>query len=488
MTTYYLGIDVSKGYADFQLFNDRRQPMLTSFQLDDTHEGHQQLYQLLTTFLKEQPQARICAAVESTGGYENNWYGRLHRWQDSLPIQVARLNPEGVKAYARGCLQRTGTDAISAARIAEYLIVHPDKVDYSTTSDLHGLRKQIGLIRMLSKQQTQLSNQLESLIYTACPELLTFCKNGMSKWLLTLIQRYPTARHLAKVQVKTVAKIPYVTLKKAEQLKAMAKVSVATETDDTTAFVVKATAKQLAEMTCTISQLEKNLEEKCQLPEVELLKTIPGISSMTAITLILEIGDIHRFKSAKKLAAYFGLHPVYQQSGDKKGQVKMSKKGRKEPRRVLYMAAMNGCQTNPIIKDVHDKHVQRNMKPIASLGVCMHKLTRIVFGMLRNNKPFDPEIDRRYQQRSKEKRAEVTKPNPSRRFQNYDQKAPISSRQRKKRRELTQSHVVNVDHTCGIKESTPQSQYKNDNLNCQRTNLRSENSHKVISEMRQLLT
>ena len=51
MTPYFLGSDVSKGYADFQLLNDRRQPMLTSFQLDDTYAGHQQLYQILVTFL-----------------------------------------------------------------------------------------------------------------------------------------------------------------------------------------------------------------------------------------------------------------------------------------------------------------------------------------------------------------------------------------------------------------------------------------------------
>ena len=36
MTSYYLGIDVSKGYADFVILDSHKQPVKDSFQLDDT--------------------------------------------------------------------------------------------------------------------------------------------------------------------------------------------------------------------------------------------------------------------------------------------------------------------------------------------------------------------------------------------------------------------------------------------------------------------
>ena len=487
MTPFYLGIDVSKGYADFQLLDEHRQPMLASFQLDDTHEGHQQLEHILTNFFKDHPQACLYAAVESTGGYENNWFARLLRFQEKLPIQVARLNPEGVKAYARGCLQRTGTDAISAIRIAEYLMVHPDKVNYHPTHELRGLRKQLGLIRMLTKQHTQLLNQMESLLYGACPELLTFCRQGMPKWLLSLIRQYPTAPKLAKARAKTIAKIPYITIERANQLIQLAKNSIATETDEATEFVITATANQIAQLNATIKQLAQQLEKQCQLPEVKLLTSFPGISTLTAISLILEIGSIHRFKSAKKLAAFFGLHPVYHQSGDKKGQVRMSKKGRKEPRRILFMTAMNASINNPTIKAVFDKHTQKGMKSIAAIGVCMHKITRIIFGMLKHNTPFDPEIDRCYQERSHPKDAKP-KNNPARRFQTFDEKAPISNRQNKKRREQTQSsQVVNFDHVSGINEPAPNPQSNMNNLFCQRTNFNPNDSKYYLNEILKFL-
>ena len=40
MDTYYLGIDVSKGYADFMILDRTKQPVEDSFQLDDTFSGH----------------------------------------------------------------------------------------------------------------------------------------------------------------------------------------------------------------------------------------------------------------------------------------------------------------------------------------------------------------------------------------------------------------------------------------------------------------
>src|SRR5262245_6292136 len=46
-----------------------------------------------------------------------------------------------------------------------------------------------------------------------------------------------------------------------------------------------------------------------QDPRVQRLATIPGIGPFIAIVLVLELGDIHRFASAKRVASYVGLTP-----------------------------------------------------------------------------------------------------------------------------------------------------------------------------------
>jgi hypothetical protein len=73
MKSFYLGIDVSKGYADFVIINAKKQPVVQNFQLDDTFESHSRLYAILQAFLAEHPKATLYAAMESTGGYENPW-------------------------------------------------------------------------------------------------------------------------------------------------------------------------------------------------------------------------------------------------------------------------------------------------------------------------------------------------------------------------------------------------------------------------------
>ena len=50
---YYLGIDVSKGYADFTILNKEKTIVEENFQLDDTFEGHQQLFNFLKTYFAE---------------------------------------------------------------------------------------------------------------------------------------------------------------------------------------------------------------------------------------------------------------------------------------------------------------------------------------------------------------------------------------------------------------------------------------------------
>lgn len=51
MKSFFMGIDVSKGYADFVILDQQKQPVMENFQLDDTFQGHSQLYEILNQFL-----------------------------------------------------------------------------------------------------------------------------------------------------------------------------------------------------------------------------------------------------------------------------------------------------------------------------------------------------------------------------------------------------------------------------------------------------
>jgi transposase len=454
MKPFYMGIDVSKGYADFMIIDSKKKPVVKGFQLDDTFEGHQSLYNAIARFLSKHPDSKIFAALESTGGYENNWYKSLIDFQGSLNVQTARLNPLGVMHNSKADLKKNTTDKISSQNIAEYLVAHPEKVVYQQQDRLAGLRKQWGFIQMLTKQRTQLLNHFKMLLYTTNPELLSYCRTGVPAWVLRLSAKYPSAAKLKNAQVKTVAKIPYVSQQRARQLIEDAKTSVASTSDTITEQLVVATARQIMALNKTITVQESRMIADCDLPEVEMIKSFIGIGDKSAIGLFIEIQTVKRFANVKKLASFFGIHPVYKTSGDGIGAMKMSKQGRSQPRNILYMVSLSAIEQNPLIKQLYEKQQKKGKHNKAALGICMHKILRIIYGMLKHNKPFDPQIDISNQNRSQQLQKATVRKESDRRFQAYDQKAPITRRQRKKRLEQVRSQSVS-DTKPGITEPVP---------------------------------
>lgn len=437
--SYYLGIDVSKGYADFIILDKNKKALEDSFQLDDTFEGHNQLYEIISGFIAKNPESNIFAAVESTGGYENNWLGYLSRCKSKLNLSVARVNPFGVCYNSKATLKRIITDKESAKNVAEYLISHPDKIIYNNEDYYSSARRQWTFIKMLTKQRVQLLNQLESLLYIANPEVLRYCRNKVNLWTLKMLKQYPTAKQLARAKLSTLSNIPYIKEKLAADLIDNAKKSVASSVDDTTAEIIKSLVEQILQLRKMNYLQTKQLEKSCNLAEVELLKSFKGIGTYSAVGLMIEILSVERFSSVKKLASFFGIHPVFKQSGDGLSGYKMSKRGRKEPRQLLFNIARFAVVHNPYIKEIYVMHLKKGMPKMAALGAVMYKILRIIYGMLKNNKPFDSEIDRR--NREKHIGADNhNKPNYSRRYQPIDIKAPISKRQSKKRKEQETSH------------------------------------------------
>jgi transposase len=444
MNNFYLGCDVSKGYADFIILDSEKGIIESPFQLDDTFEGHCCLYELLDRFFKIHPDTNLYAAVESTGGLENNWLNLFHKLAEIFNIRAARVNPSAIKALYDASLTRNINDGISAQIIAEYLITYPEKVSYNTDDPYVTLRKQWNYIEILKKQRTQLLNQLSVHLYTALPFLVKYCKNSVPNWLLKLLLYYPSAKKLAKANESSLCKIPYISHKRALNIIFDAQNSIGSADDQVTVFLIKSLVKQILNLKKTVESQENYMIEHCNLPEVKLLMSFRGIGIISAIGLILNIISISRFPTAKHLASYFGVHPVYKQSGDGSWGFHMSKKGRSTPRAILFMIAWSGINSNPLIKEVYIDHIKRGKSKMAALGVCMHKILRIVYGMLKSNKSFDPQIDKRNKNRTRQQadKNESEKKDIKRRFQGRDKDAPISRRQSVKRKKRKESQSL----------------------------------------------
>jgi transposase len=72
---------------------------------------------------------------------------------------------------------------------------------------------------------------------------------------------------------------------------------------------------------------------------VERLMTIPGVGTVVALTWALEIGDIHRFASLKKVVSYCGLCGAERSSAGKQRRTPISKQRNHHLQTVLVEAA-----------------------------------------------------------------------------------------------------------------------------------------------------
>lgn len=433
----FLGIDVSKGYADFVLLNQDGKKLEDTFQLDDTRKGHNLLKKWLMDLPGKHSISELYCGLESTGGLENNWYAALKSKSENLVVYSVRLNPSVVVNASKAELNTNVTDSESARNIASYLKRYSDKIDYQQQDSVYcAFRSLHTHIQLLTKQKTQIINELKTLIYSSFPELQRYCKDGIPTWLLTMLKHYPTAQKLARAKAEKLQKIPSITREKALKLIESAKVSVGSRQSKTDEFIIAHMADEILEKAERIKTLKKHLAQNCTGPETKLLETIKGIGSYSAASIMIQIEDISRFESPKKLIAYFGLHPVLRESGDKKMVSRMSKKGRPAMRATLYMCAQTAVLHDEHLKEIYASHRAKGKMHKQALGVVMHKLLKIVWGVLSSAMPYDPQIDKE-NKRKKEKPIQETQHQQierKRRLQTFDQEAPISRMAHKKRK------------------------------------------------------
>jgi len=95
-----------------------------------------------------------------------------------------------------------------------------------------------------------------------------------------------------------------------------------------------------------VKELDKTIDkEQYKYPEVDLLKSIVGINTFSALLIIAEIADFSRFSSPHKLAAYAGLAPSTYQSSATQYNGRITKQGSKWLRWILTQCTHAGVKS-----------------------------------------------------------------------------------------------------------------------------------------------
>jgi transposase len=152
---------------------------------------------------------------------------------------------------------------------------------------------------------------------------------------------------------------------------------------------------QIRQLERQITKLEKEIRQFCKaLPQwahaIEWLTSIPGIGETTALTVLSILPPLEDLKSARQLAAFAGVTPCQKQSGQSSGRTRMSKLGHSRLRKALYWPAVTALRCNPRAQALAQRLAKKGKKKMVIIGAVMRLLTHLIYGVLKNRAPFDP--------------------------------------------------------------------------------------------------
>jgi transposase len=139
----------------------------------------------------------------------------------------------------------------------------------------------------------------------------------------------------------------------------------------------------------TIAQLTQAIDrevEKC--PAARRLQTHPGVGPLTALAFVLIIGKADRFQCGKQIAAYLGLVPLEDSSGERRRLGHITKQGNSLLRFLLVEAAQVTVRSLPEWRSKYCHLTMRRGRKIAKVALA-RKLAVRLYWMLRKEWDYE---------------------------------------------------------------------------------------------------
>ncbi|WP_373482737.1 IS110 family transposase [Acetobacterium sp.] len=408
LSDFVVGIDVSSEFSVVAMLEPNGSLIRKPFRIDHNPAGFNKLLAILKKE-EERLKQKPIYFVESTGIF----HLPLFFFLKSNDLKGFVLNPLCVHSTKNFNLRKVKNDAKDAEAIARLAKFQNVKYSLVPEPQILALRMLLREYYAISDMLTELKNRLCTDLYLLFPGYLDVFSDPCGKTSLKILRDYPTPQAILSESPDTLAKMMASTSrkgliwgqKKAAKLVEMAQLCLSMPLE----FSIL--SRKIQFHLDGIEMFQNNqvgLKEqlvgmisdvdfpKTVRESIALLESVPGIGFMTAATFLAEIGDFSRFHSPKALVAFFGIDPSVNQSGKFNGdRNKISKRGTRLGRRVLFTAALGSIRTtskgdpmNPVLRDYYQKKCQNKKKKVALVAV-MNKLLHYIFAVLRDQKPFE---------------------------------------------------------------------------------------------------
>lgn len=289
------------------------------------------------------PEAEYHCAYEA--GFSGFW---AHDQLKEAGVNCIVVNPADIP---RTCKEKVNkTDRVDARMLAQNLRDNRLKAIYVPAKDRIEDRALVRMRVLFVGKQTRCKNQIKALLYfygILIPEDIgdRYWSRRFIRWIKEISTSRESGKHALDVLL--------------EELLSLRKI--------------------ISDLNRKIRKL--SMEEPFREP-VRLLKTIPGISTLTAMILMTELIDIHRFPSLDELACYFGLVPGERSSGERQIITGITQRRNVFLRTLILESSWVAVRKDPALMLAFEKLSHRMPKNKAIIRIARKLLNRIRFVLI----------------------------------------------------------------------------------------------------------
>jgi len=279
-------------------------------------------------------------AIEST----YNWYW-LNDFLEDHGYKVSLANPAAMTPYTG---LKSTNDKTDSFFLAEQLRLNVLPKCWKCPKDDRPVRELLRARSFLVEKRTSLKNSL-----------------------VLLFQRYTGNRY---------------SFQKIESLLPISQFELAEDS----LFRVNQLLKLIHEMSKSINEFERRAMGKLQLkPEYKVLRSIPGVGPVLALTIMLETGDINRFAKSGKYTSYCRCVNSHKISNGKNKGINNKKCGNRYLSWAYAEAAVNAKRYCTEANGYWQRKVAKTANKVLAYKALSAKLTKACYYMLKNNEEFD---------------------------------------------------------------------------------------------------
>jgi transposase len=136
------------------------------------------------------------------------------------------------------------------------------------------------------------------------------------------------------------------------------------------------------------------MSRKLMEEEINIMTSIKGIGDKTAANFLIEMGGaISQFERSGKIIAMAGLDPAVYQSGKHDGRGRITKRGNRHLRKIIWLMTTKVIQYTDTFSVYYLKRRKEGLPYKMAVLATAHKLIRVIYAMLTHRTTFCAQVN-----------------------------------------------------------------------------------------------